>query len=144
MAYWRLFYHVTWATKEREPILDEPMARTIVRSIQATCRSDRAIFHAFGWMPDHVHLAVSIPPGVAVGTVVGHMKGASSHAVNDEIARASPLRWQGGYGVVSFAEKNLPAVIDYIQHQRERHAADRPWDLFEHVADGANNIEDEE
>jgi putative transposase len=32
------------------------------------------------------------------------------------------FHWQDEYGVLSFGEKNLPAVVRYIQNQKHHHA----------------------
>ena len=82
MPRWRLFYHVGWVTRGRQPAIDEEGARTVERSIRATCHAQRAIVHAVGVMPDHVHLAVSIPLSIAVSTFVGRIKGAASYLLN--------------------------------------------------------------
>jgi putative transposase len=130
-----LFYHVVWATKGREVLIDENAAKVIERSIKTGSRDLGGIVHAFGWMPEHVHLAVSIPPNTGIATFIGRLKGGSSHAVNDVLVRDVTFAWQGEYGVVSFGEKNLPDVVAYIQNQRERHAAQRLWDSLEQVTD---------
>jgi REP element-mobilizing transposase RayT len=77
VPYWRLYYHVVSATKGREPVIDSDAARVIERSIRTKSRDLGGIVHGFGWMPDHVHTAVSIPPNVAIGTFIGQLKGAS-------------------------------------------------------------------
>lgn len=72
----------------------------------------------------HVHLAVRIEPSVTISEVVQELKGSSSHEVNRRMGHKA-LEWQRGYGVVSFGRKHLPWILDYIEHQREHHAAGR-------------------
>jgi REP-associated tyrosine transposase len=55
--------------------------------------------HAIGGMPNHIHVAISIPPKLAVAILIGQLKGASSHHVNKRYADGSFL-WQAEYGVV--------------------------------------------
>ena len=137
MPYWRLFYHLVWSTARREALLDEAMAGTVERSVRTTCRDRGAILHAVGVMPDHVHIAVSIPPSIAVATFVGRLKGAASHAVNALDGRSSDdsFSWQAEYGALSFGEKALPDVVAYITNQHARHATDRLCDALEQAAD---------
>lgn len=142
MPYWRLFYHVIWATNGRELLIDDA-ARVIEPSIRTGCRDQGGIVHAFGWMPDHLHLAVSIPPNSGIGVLVGRLKGAASHAVNDVLVPEARFAWQAEYGVVSFGEKNLLDVVAYIQNQRERHAAQRLWDPLEQFTDHPQNPRDD-
>src|ERR1041384_1605213 len=53
---------------------------------------------------------------------IGKLKGGSSFHLNHEIANRKVLDWQTGYGVVSFATKDLPWIIEYVKNQREHHA----------------------
>ena len=73
-------------------------------------------------VPDHLHLAVSIPPSVSVAKWVGSIKGATARAINSSIESDPRFHWQGGYGVMSFGEKVLPQVKAYIANQKQHHA----------------------
>jgi putative transposase len=138
VPYWRLFYHLVWTTQGRVPVLDEERARLVARSLRSSGADQNAIVHAIGIMPDHVHVAASIPPSIAVSTFVGRLKGAASHAVN--AASRDPgasFAWQAEYGALSFGERALPDVVAYVENQRSRHAEQRLWDTLELVADRA-------
>jgi putative transposase len=135
MPYWRLYYHIVWATKSREPVLTDADVRVITRSIRTTLQSFHANPHAIGVMPDHVHVVVSVPPNVAISDVVGRMKGASTHALNHQ-PNQPPDRnfsWQTEYGILSFGEKALPSVVEYIENQKEHHASQRLWPTLENA-----------
>ncbi|MDP9368416.1 MAG: IS200/IS605 family transposase [Chloroflexota bacterium] len=137
MPYWRLFYHIVWATRGRDALLDESAGRIVERSIRATCKTCDVVVHAVSVMPDHMHLVVSISPSTAVSMLIGRVKGASSHVLRhppDEPGIES-FAWQAEYGVLSFGEQALPDVVAYVENQRERHAAQRLWDNLEQVAD---------
>jgi putative transposase len=137
MPYWRLYYHLVWATRGREPLIEEREERIIRRSIQASLDKMRVIPHAVGVMPDHVHIAASIPPSVLVADVVKHVKGASTHAVNHDESNSTeqPFAWQGEYGVLSFSERALPDVVAYVNNQREHHVNGKLWPGMERIDD---------
>jgi putative transposase len=82
MPYWSAHYHVVWSTKGREPHLVGETAELVRRSIKAGCEELKIVVHALFLMPDHVHLAASIPPSIAVSTAIGRLKGSASHLVN--------------------------------------------------------------
>src|SRR5690606_21966553 len=72
---------------------------------------------------DHVHVAVNIAPSLAVSQWAGYVKGFSAHAVNASFTDLeTTFKWQEGYGVVTFGEKNLPFVQAYIAQQKQHHA----------------------
>jgi len=136
MPHWRLFYHLVWATRAREPLLDDEAAALVQRSLRATSHECRAIVHAIGIMPDHVHVAVSIPPSVSIADVVKRLKGSSSHLLNHEREPRtdSTFAWQAEYAVFSFGEKALADVVAYVENQSARHASDRLWPDLEQTA----------
>ena len=124
MTYWRMFHHVIWSTKNREAIIGDEEQQLIERSFALTLSDLDIVTHAVGFMPDHVHLAVSIPPRVAVAKAVRRLKGGSSHALNHrQSGRAKGFAWQSEYGVLTFGERALPDVVRYVRQQKERHAA---------------------
>ena len=141
MPYWRLYYHVVWTTRDREPVIDEAIGRMVSRSIRGTIESFRAVPHAIGMMPDHVHVALSIPPSASVSDVVGRMKGASAHAVNDA-APSKKFQWQAEYGVLSFGEKALPDVVAYVSNQRQRHESGQLWAAAERATETTQTSSD--
>jgi len=111
-------------------MIDDEVPGTLSRSMQATLKTMICRVYAIGFMPDHVHVAVSIPPSLAIADVVGRLKGASSHAVNQEHPSTS-FAWQAEYGVLSSGEKSLPDVVAYAENQKARHAESRLWNLAE-------------
>lgn len=136
MSYWRLFYHIVWATHDREPLIVGDVATIVVRSLREAARDLQVNVHAIGVMPDHVHIAISIPPKLAVAIVVGRLKGAASYAVNTTGATGpSTFAWQAEYGVLSFSEKALPDVTAYITNQAERHTSNHLWPSMEQYTD---------
>ena len=52
------------------------------------------------------------------------------------------LDWQAGYGVVSFGTKDLPWVINYVQNQRQHHAAGTIVDRLKRITMLEPAIED--
>lgn len=125
MTFWRLFYHVVWSTKNRMPVIDERTEAALTQAIPGVARQHGCWTQAIGFMPEHVHLAISIPPRIAVADAIKTIKGSTSYMLNHELAETIDdwPGWQNEYGIVSFSEKNLPIVIDYVTHQREHHAA---------------------
>jgi REP-associated tyrosine transposase len=133
MPFWQHYCHLVWGTKLREPMIDEEIAAVIARSVQSTCNDHRATLHATGIMPDHVHLAVSIPPSLAISDFVRFVKGLSSFELNkaNRIERLNRFGWQAEYGLISFGERLLDAVVTNVNHQAAHHAEHTLWPTFE-------------
>lgn len=107
MSYWRVFYHLVWATKNREPLIASESEAILRRSFQLTSDDLGLIVHAVGAMPEHIHIALSIPPKVAVAEAVKRLKGASSFAVGRDLPDIS-FGWQDGYGCTRSANEDCP------------------------------------
>jgi putative transposase len=122
MPYWRLFYHVAFATHKREPLIAPQWEACLHNVIAGKARDLEAMVYAVGGMEDHVHLVASVPPRISVATFIGQVKGSSSHFVNHSLDLESQFAWQGGYGVVSFSGKALDEVVRYVKNQRRHHA----------------------
>jgi putative transposase len=122
MPYSKLYYHFIWGTKNRFPYIDSGIEPEIYRAIVAKAQKFGGFVHAIGGIEDHVHLGVSIPPKIAPAKFIGDVKGNSSHFVNHVIKPDFEFHWQDEYGVLSFGEKNLSAVVRYIHNQKQHHA----------------------
>ena len=122
MPYWKLFYHFIWGTKKRLPLIDASFESELYRVIVAKVKNMDGFVHAIGGTEEHVHLAISVPPKVAPAKFIGDVKGNSSHYVNHVIKPDFEFYWQDEYGVLSFGEKNLSAIVKYIRNQKQHHA----------------------
>lgn len=121
MAYWQLYYHLVWATKHREPLITAELEPMLWQYLRGKGLALGGVVHAVGGIEDHVHVAVSVPPRLAVATYVGQLKGASSHWVTHLSGYPHPFDWQEGYGAFSFSRRSLPQVVDYVHRQHEHH-----------------------
>jgi putative transposase len=126
-----IYLHLNWHTKDDHPILQGSIEELTHKLLADKARAVKGVLlHALNGTDTHVHLAVQIEPFVLVSDLVQELKGASAHEVNKRQGHKA-LEWQRGYGAVSFGRKNLPWIIDYIDHQREHHAAGRVYARLE-------------
>ena len=133
MPYWKCFYHVIWATKHREPIIEPVYESVIFATIQRKAERFKSVLYAVNGVNDHIHIVASIPPSIAIATWVGEIKGASARAVNTSFELEALFRWQAGYGVLTFGEKHLQFVIDYVNQQKDHHSNQKTIDRMEHI-----------
>jgi REP element-mobilizing transposase RayT len=69
---------------------------------------------------DHVHLLISSPATLTPADIAKHLKGASSHYVNECMPRQN-FHWQDGYGVISVSPGNIAAIRRYVRNQKKHH-----------------------
>ncbi|MFY7806665.1 MAG: IS200/IS605 family transposase [Limnoraphis robusta] len=122
MSLWRLYYHLVWTTKERQPLIkadkeEKLYAYIINKSDQLNC-----IIHAIGGIEDHIHLVVSIPPTLSISEFVKKIKGSSAHYMNHVLSTSSDkFTWQEGYGIFSMGYKQLEKAVTYVNNQKQHH-----------------------
>jgi len=122
VPYWRLHYHLVWATYERAPLITPNVELEVHQIVFAKARELRLVLHAVGGVSDHVHVVASIPPTRCVAEIVKQLKGASSRAVHLSASPRSDFRWQEGYGALTLGGASLARVIEYVRRQPEHHA----------------------
>jgi putative transposase len=116
-----IYLHINWHCHEDRPLLPPEREPIVHHLIQEYCRKCKGVFfHGIGGTATHVHLAVQVEPFVTPSDFIGKVKGAVAHEINQQFGPDS-LQWQRGYGMVSFAAANLPAVLKYVQNQKAHH-----------------------
>jgi putative transposase len=125
--------HLTWHTKDSLPLLTPQTRDVVYRYVRQRIVNTPGMFvHEIGGTETHVHLAVTIAPTVLISELVGQLKGASCHEVNEQLGLGGKkLQWQAGYGVVSFGTGDLNWVKEYIRKQQEHHASGHVHDRLE-------------
>jgi len=121
MAFWRLSYHLVWATKNREHLI-QPQIEDRLHGYIVNKAAELGVYvYAVNSWYDHIHLVVAIPPKHAVAYVVKRLKGASSHDLNHAGGLDYYFAWQRGYGALSLGERQRPAAEAYVADQKQHH-----------------------
>lgn len=122
MSLWRLYYHFTWATKDRHPLITPNIEKVLYGYIIGKAHALGCIIHAIGGTKNHIHLLASIPPKLSIADFVQSIKGSSAHYLNHDLATDLPrFGWQRGYGVFSLGRKQLDGAIAYVRDQKDHH-----------------------
>ena len=84
-------YHIVWVTKYRFKVLHGDMRvrlREIIRQTCSAVRIEKGVLSN-----DHVHMFVSIPPHLALSTVMQRIKGRSSRKIQMEFPDLRKRYW---------------------------------------------------
>jgi putative transposase len=120
MPFWRTFYHLVWTTKNREPLITpEIEPRLYAYLVHKAAELGVFIYVINGWT-DHVHIIAAIPPHVSASALVKHLKGTSSHDLNQQ-ALGFYFGWQRGYGVLTLGQRQRPDAELYVRRQKDHH-----------------------
>ena len=119
MPYWRLFYHIVWATKKRQAFITPAIESSLYRVIIGKADTLNCYLFAINGMPDHIHLVASILPALSIPEFIRHVKGSSSRHVHLEYG--VEFTWQPGYGIFSVSTHSLKKAIAYVDAQKTHH-----------------------
>ena len=122
MAYTKLFYHIVWSTKNREPIITSEIEHQLHSYIAKKSISLRGIVYAINGTNDHIHLAVSIPPSISISKFIGQIKAVASVKMNQSGLCNQQFYWQSSYSIFTFRESELPNIVRYVNNQKSHHA----------------------
>jgi len=116
-----LLTHVVFSTKGREPFLKGEFRSRLWAYLSGIVRHLQAVPMEINGPPDHVHLLVSLPPGLSVAELMRVVKSNSSRWVHEQWPSRKAFAWQEGYGAFSVSQSNKARVLQYIQDQEEHH-----------------------
>lgn len=120
MAYWRLYYHFVWTTKNRQPWITPQIEQPLYRWLYNEAKKLYCPFFYIGGIVEHVHIVTAVRPSVAPADFMHQLKGSSSRFISQEFR--IPFYWQEGYGVFSLSDSLVDTVKAYVLRQKIHHA----------------------
>lgn len=130
--YHRLYYHLIWATKNRENILDNILGDIIRKFLKSKIIKLGGKLLEFNTNGDHCHLLIQSIPQLSISDLAGDLKGYSAYEIN-KIKGIKFLKWQQGFGVLTLSSKSVPFVRKYILDQKEHHKNKTTINILENV-----------
>ena len=113
--------HVVFSTKRRERIILPEIETRLFTYMSGTARNLGCPCLAINGTEDHLHLLVSLSKTLALSAFVRELKSAASRWVKSTYSACGAFAWQDGYGSFSVSRSVAPAVIRYIERQKEHH-----------------------
>ncbi len=83
MPYIRVWIHLVWSTKNREPTLRSNIRGKVFQHIRGNAKEKKIRIDCINGIVDHIHLLVSLSADRALSKMVQLIKGEASHWVNE-------------------------------------------------------------
>jgi putative transposase len=129
-TYSQIYIQVVFAVTGRQQLVAasfrEPLHKYITGIVQQKGQKLLAIF----CMPDHIHLFIGLQPSMCVSDLVRDIKSSSTNFINHNRWLERKFSWQSGYGVFSYSESQVDAVVKYILNQEARHRKNKFKDEY--------------
>ena len=121
MPYLRIWIHLIWSTKNREPVLAKELRQQLFTHMRENARTKGIYLDFVNGYVEHVHTLISLGPDQSIAKVAQLLKGESSHWTNQQRLITTKLEWQDEYFAVSVSNATVDVVREYIKNQEEHH-----------------------
>ena len=122
MPFIKIWIHLVWATKKREPLLTKDIRQLVFKHIRENAVIKNIHVDFVNGHVDHVHCLISLHPEQTISKVVQLIKGESSCWINKNNLCKEHFEWQDEYFAVSVSESSVNKVREYIKNQEEHHS----------------------
>lgn len=119
-TYLSLHYHLVFATKNREELLDGSWRGRLYEYMVGMLRNIGAAPQIINGVEDHVHLLVGLKSTHCLADVMRELKKSSSVWIQRSIPLPT-FSWQEGYGAFTVAATGRDATRGYIANQEKHH-----------------------
>ena len=117
----RVVVHITFSTADRKPFLiKKEDQQSLHKYVATTLNTLECPAIIVGGVEDHIHILCNLSRKIAVMTLLEEVKTSSSKEMKKGLG-ITDFYWQGGYGIFSVSESNVPQVRGYIGNQEEHH-----------------------
>ncbi len=122
MPYIKIWVHLVWATKNREPYFNNKALRQKVwKHIKANAETKGIYLDCVNGYHNHVHCLMSLNVNQTIAKNVQLIKGECSSWINKENLIPFKFSWQKEYFAVSVSHSMVQKVRDYIHNQENHH-----------------------
>ena len=121
MGYIKIWVHLVWTTKNREPILTRESRRHIFSHIRENAEKKGIYIDFINGYLEHVHCLISLGSGQNIDKILMLLKGESSYWINHNKIFSKKFEWQNEYFAVSVSESAVAKVRNYIKNQEKNH-----------------------
>jgi putative transposase len=122
MSFVKIWVHLVFATKNREPLLKKEFRYDLYKHIKENCKEKDIFLQAINGYTEHVHCLISLGKDQSISKVSQLIKGESSFWINKNNLTTEKFSWQDDYFAVSVSESQVETVVKYIKNQETHHA----------------------
>jgi len=119
----RIYCHIVWTTRDRQPLIDAGLARFLCGFLRAVATQENARILEIGMVQTHVHLVVRTHPTTDLVRLMQRLKGGSAAIAGKErhSTDGNRLRWAKGYSIHSVSPRGVAAARHYLRDQPKHH-----------------------
>ncbi|MDF1612811.1 IS200/IS605 family transposase [Stygiobacter electus] len=122
MSWVRVWIHLVFSTKNREPYLNSKELREkVFNHIKENAKEKNIWLEDLNGYKEHIHCLISLNKEQSISKIAQLIKGESSFWINKNKLIKGKFFWQDDYWAVSVSESHIESVKNYISEQEEHH-----------------------
>ena len=122
MSWVRVYIHIVFSTKNREPFLNSSSLRkSVFQHIKQNASEKDIWLDCVNGYQEHTHCLISLGKEQTISKVAQLIKGESSFWINKNKLTKQKFNWQDDFWAVGVSESHLKAVRNYIYEQETHH-----------------------
>ena len=122
MSYVKIWVHLVFSTKNREPLLSKEIRNNVCKHIIVNCKEKNIFLQSINGYVEHIHCLIALGKDQTMAQIAHQIKGESSFWINKNLFLEQTFQWQDDYFAVSVSESQLDRVVAYIKNQDIHHA----------------------
>jgi putative transposase len=122
MSFVKIWVHLVFATKNREPLLNKELRQNLISHIIENCKEKDIYLQAINGYTEHIHCLISLGKDQSISKISQLIKGESSFWINKNNLTSGKFIWQDDYFAASVNESQVETVIQYIKNQEVHHS----------------------
>ncbi len=119
-SYYNVWIHAVFTTKNRQHLITREIEEILYPLLYDGFREIGCKLKIVNGLSDHIHCLFSLTANRSIAEVLKHIKGTSSHMINQNNIIDEKFAWQKGYAAFSVSEMGLQNVYQYIKNQKNK------------------------
>lgn len=121
-TYTQILYQLVFATKKREKTMIEQGQRKLYKYLYGILKQKNCYTYRINGTEDHLHIILSLHPGLALANLVKDLKLKSWDLIKEENIFPDFSGWAVGYGAFTYSIEAKDNLIEYVKNQKIHHA----------------------
>lgn len=121
MPYIKIWIHLIFSTKNREPLITKEIKSEIIGHIKSNAKAIDIYIDLINGVKDHIHILLSLGSEQNIAKIVQMIKEESSFWISKNKISKSKFEWQDEYIALSVSGSNVDKIREYIKNQEEHH-----------------------
>lgn len=121
MPFIRIWVHLVFAVKNRQPLLSDSIRAKLIDHITSYSKSKEIFIDSINGYTEHIHCLLSMGSEQTISKIANLLKGESSHWINSVKITKTKFEWADEYFAASVSQSQINIVRNYINHQEEHH-----------------------